>query len=223
MASYFDLISENDESTVVAQFEDSYMAGERSFMSERNLEDQFVAQLREQEYEYVRFCTETELTANLRKQLEMLNGITFNDSEWKRFFSTNIAKPNAGIVEKTRVIQEDPRFNFTFDNGDMKNIMLLDKAHIHENNLQVMRQYTPTGGKAANRYDVTILVNGLPLVHVELKKPGVDIREAFNQIKRYNRDSMWADSGLFEYVQIFYEDDGLNNGITDIWVFSLCI
>lgn len=206
--AYYDLISENDESTVVAEFEQGFFAAEVPYMSERNLEDQFVEQLRMQEYEYLRITTEEELISNLRKQLELLNGVCFNDSEWKRFFTTCIAKPNSGIVEKTRVIQEDPRFNFTFDNGDMKNIMLLDKQHIHQNQLQVMRQYTPTGGKAANRYDVTILVNGLPLVHVELKKPGVDIREAFNQIKRYNRESMWADSGLFEYVQIYVISNG---------------
>ena len=208
MATYFDLISENDESTVVAQFEHSYMMGERPYMSEKALEDQFIEQLQSQQYEYVSLTTEAELIANLRRQLELLNGVTFNDDEWKRFFTTNIAKPNAGIIEKTRVIQEDPRFNFTFDNGDMKNIMLLDKTNIPENRLQVMRQYTPTGGKAANRYDVTILVNGLPLVHVELKKPGIDIRQAFNQIKRYNRESMWADSGLFEYVQIYVISNG---------------
>ena len=206
--AYYDLISENDESTVVAEFEQGFFASEAPYMSERNLEDQFVEQLRMQEYEYLRITTEEELIANLRKQLELLNGVSFNDSEWKRFFTTCIAKPNSGIVEKTRVIQEDPRFNFTFDNGDMKNIMLLDKQNIHQNNLQVMRQYTPTGGKAKNRYDVTILVNGLPLVHVELKKPGVDIREAFNQIKRYGRESFWADSGLFEYVQIYVISNG---------------
>ena len=206
--AYYDLISENDESTVVAEFEQGIFASEAPYMSERNLEDQFVAQLGMQEYDFLPISTEEELIANLRKQLELLNGVTFNDSEWKRFFSTNIAKPNSGIVEKTRVIQEDPRFNFTFDNGDMKNIMLLDKHDIHQNRLQVMRQYTPTGGKAKNRYDVTILVNGLPLVHVELKRPGVDIREAFNQIKRYNRESMWADSGLFEYVQIYVISNG---------------
>ena len=126
--AYYDLISENDESTVVAEFEQGFFAAEAPYMSERNLEDQFVEQL-----------------------LEKLNNYSFSDSEWKRFFTTCIAKPNSGIVEKTRVIQEDPRFNFTFDNGDMKNIMLLDKQHIHQNPLQVMRQYTPTGGKAANR------------------------------------------------------------------------
>lgn len=204
----YDLISENDESTVVAEFEQGFFASEAPYMSERNLEDQFVAQLGMQEYEYLPISTEDELIANLRKQVELLNGVTFNDGEWKRFFSTNIAKPNSGIIEKTRVIQEDPRFTFTLDNGDIKNIMLLDKQDIHQNRLQVMRQYTPTGGKTKNRYDVTILVNGLPMVHVELKKPGVDIREAFNQIKRYNRESMWADSGLFEYVQIYVISNG---------------
>ena len=204
----YDLISENDESTVVAEFEQGIFASEAPYMSERNLEDQFVAQLGMQEYEYLPISTEDELIANLRKQLELLNGVTFNDGEWKRFFTTNIAKPNSGIVEKTRVIQEDPRFTFTFDNGDIKNIMLLDKQDIHQNRLQVMRQYTPTSGKAKNRYDVTILVNGLPMVHVELKKPGVDIREAFNQIKRYGRESFWADSGLFEYVQIYVISNG---------------
>ena len=206
--AYYDLISENDESTVVAEFENGIFAAEAPYMSERNLEDQFVAQLGTQEYELLPVSTEAELISNLRRQLELLNGVSFADGEWKRFFTTCIAKPNTGIVEKTRVIQEDPRFNFTFDNGDMKNIMLIDKQDIHQNRLQVMRQYTPTGGKAKNRYDVTILVNGLPLVHVELKKPGVDIREAFNQIKRYNRESMWADSGLFEYVQIYVISNG---------------
>ncbi len=211
----YDLISENDESTVVAQYDFNYMVGERSYMSERKLEDQFIYQLEQQQYEFVPITSEAELVANLRKQIEKLNKVTFNDGEWKRFFNGNIAKPNTGIVEKTRIIQEDPRFTFTFDDGKMANIMLLDKTHIHENNLQVMRQYktpskSPRGetSDGGNRYDVTILVNGLPLVHVELKKPGVDIREAFNQIKRYNRDSFWADNGLFEFVQIYVISNG---------------
>ncbi len=206
--TYYDLISENDESTVVASFEKSFSVADEPYISERHLEDCFVDQLCRQEYDFMPVSTEAELIVNLRKQLELLNGVSFNDSEWKRFFTTNIAKPNSGIVEKTRVIQEDPRFSFTFDNGEMKNIMLLDKQDIHQNRLQVMHQYTPSEGKAANRYDVTILVNGLPLVHVELKRPGVDIREAFNQIKRYNRESFWADSGLYEYVQLYVISNG---------------
>ena len=204
----YDLISENDESTVVSSFENNYMVAERPYLSEKHLEDQLIAQLQRQEYEYIRISTEEELVSNLRTQLEKLNGVIFNDSEWKRFFTSNVAKQNSGIIAKTRVIQEDPRFNFTFDNGTMKNIMLLDRTNIHENRLQVLHQYTPNGGNAANRYDVTILVNGLPLVHVELKKPGVDIREAFNQIKRYNRESFWADNALFEYVQIYVISNG---------------
>lgn len=208
MAAYYDIISENDESTVVAQFEKLSIVSEGSYISEKKLEDQFVYQLEQQQYEFVSVTTEAELIANLRKQIEKLNKVTFNDSEWKRFFSCNIAKPNMGIEEKTRIIQEDPRFTFTFDDGQMANIMLLDKTHIHENILQVTRQYATDGGNASNRYDVTILVNGLPMVHVELKRPGVDIREAFNQIKRYNRDSFWADNGLFEFVQIYVISNG---------------
>lgn len=204
----YDLISENDECTVVAQFEKPSNLSEGSYISEKKLEDKFIHQLEQQLYEFVPITTEKELIGNLRKQIEKLNKVTFNDSEWKRFFDGHIANPNAGIVEKTRIIQEDPRFTFTFDNGKMVNIMLLDKKNIHENNLQVTRQYQTDGGKESNRYDVTILVNGLPLVHVELKKPGVDIREAFNQIKRYNRDSFWADNGLFEFVQIYVISNG---------------
>lgn len=203
----YDLISENDESTVVAQFEKNYVS-DGSYISEKRLEDEFIYQLEQQQYEYVKITSENELVQNLRVQIEKLNKVAFNDGEWKRFFSTHIANTNSGIVEKTRIIQEDPRFTFTFDDGKMANIALLDKTHIHENILQVMRQYTPIGGTNPNRYDVTILVNGLPMVHIELKKPGVDIREAFNQIKRYNRDSFWADNGLFEYVQIYVISNG---------------
>jgi hypothetical protein len=126
--AYYDPISENDESTVVSEFEQGFFAAEAPYMSESNLEDQFVEQLRMQAYEYLRVTTEDELIVNLRRQLEQLNGVTFNDSEWKRFFATNIAKPNSGIIDKTRVIQEDPRFTFTFDNGDMMNTRLLHYA-----------------------------------------------------------------------------------------------
>ena len=114
----YDLISENDESTVVAEFENGLFAAEAPYMSERNLEDQFVAQLGMQEYDFLPVSTEDELIMNLRKQLEVLNGVSFTDSEWKRFFNNYIAKPNSGIVEKTRVIQEDPRFTFNFDNDN---------------------------------------------------------------------------------------------------------
>jgi type I restriction enzyme R subunit len=148
------------------------------------------------------------LIANLRKQLELLNDFTFTDSEWDRFFTECIANTNEGIVEKTRKIQDDHIQILKREDGTTKNIYLLDKKNIHNNRLQVINQYEEAGGKHETRYDVTILVNGLPLVHVELKRRGVAIREAFNQIKRYQRDSFWAASGLFEYVQIFVISNG---------------
>ena len=151
---------------------------------------------------------EAALIENLRKQLELLNDFTFTDSEWDRFFTECIANTNEGIVEKTRKIQDDHIQILRREDGTTKNVYLLDKKNIHNNRLQVINQYEEAGGKHENRYDVTILVNGLPLVHVELKRRGVAIREAFNQIKRYQRDSFWASSGLFEYVQIFVISNG---------------
>jgi type I restriction enzyme, R subunit len=147
------------------------------------------------------------LEANLRVQLEALNGITFSEAEWQGFFTETIAGPNKGIVEKTALVQEDHVQILRRDDGTTKNVYLIDKRNIHNNRLQVINQYEADGAHAT-RYDVTILVNGLPMVHVELKRRGVDIREAFNQINRYARDSFWADSGLFEYVQLFVISNG---------------
>ena len=147
---------------------------------------------------------------NLRAQIERLNGYTFTDNEWTSFFTEHIANANEGIVEKTRTIQEDNVKNLKRDDGTTKNITLIDKKNIHNNSLQVINQYEVDTGKRQNRYDVTVLVNGLPLVHIELKRRGVPIREAFNQIDRYQRDSFWAGSGLFEYVQIFVISNGTN-------------
>lgn len=151
--------------------------------------------------------------ANLRRQLSKLNGYEFTDGEWQRFFSEVLANPNLGIAEKTRLIQEDHVQVLKRDNGESKNITLIDKKNIHNNILQVINQYavsTGEGGSHDNRYDVTILVNGLPMIHVELKRRGVPIREAFNQIDRYQRDSFWAASGLYEFVQIFVISNGTN-------------
>ncbi|MFZ3132775.1 MAG: type I restriction endonuclease subunit R, partial [Desulfosporosinus sp.] len=145
---------------------------------------------------------------NLRHQLELLNHYTFSDIEWDRFFTHNIAGANEGIVDKTRRIQDDHVQILKRDDGSTKNIILIDKKNIHNNRLQVLNQYEEAGGAHETRYDVTVLVNGLPLVHIELKRRGVAIREAFNQIKRYQRDSFWAASGLFEYVQIFVISNG---------------
>ena len=153
------------------------------------------------------------MIANLRAQLEQLNSYAFTDDEWARFFSEAIANPNEHIAEKTRKIQEDFVQVLKRDDGSSKNIKLLDKKNIHNNRLQVINQYvlgTDAGAKHDNRYDVTVLVNGLPLVHIELKRRGVPIREAFNQINRYQRDSFWAGSGLFEYAQIFVISNGTN-------------
>ncbi|MBT4455987.1 type I restriction endonuclease subunit R, partial [Candidatus Peregrinibacteria bacterium] len=143
-----------------------------------------------------------------RKQLEKLNDFEFTDTEWDHFFASEIANPNQSIAEKTATIQEDYIKNLKRDDGTVKNVYLLRKNNIHHNSLQVINQYATDEGQRANRYDVTVLVNGLPLVHIELKRRGVAIQEAFNQINRYQRESFWASSGLFEYVQLFVISNG---------------
>jgi type I restriction enzyme R subunit len=201
-------IAQSSESTVVSEFvPDAAGVRDTGYQSEDALEKALIAQLQGQAYEYLSFTTETELVANLRSQLERLNKLQFSDAEWQRFFSTCIASANDGIIEKTARIQEDHVQLLKRDDGSIKNIYLIDKANIHNNSLQVINQYEIQGARA-NRYDVTVLVNGLPMVHIELKRRGVDIREAFNQINRYQRDSFWAGSGLFEYVQLFVISNG---------------
>ena len=204
------LIAENTESTVVTKFE--HKASQRiAYQSEAQLEDALIKQLHDQGYEYLDIHTEDELVANLRKQLEKLNHITFTDNEWKGFFRAKIANTGATVADKAELLQDDRTAQLQFirdDNSGFQNVKLIDKEHIFENSLQVIHQYTPTEGKHRTRYDVTILVNGLPMVHVELKRRGVSIREAFNQIKRYSNDSFWADSGLFEYIQLFVISNG---------------
>jgi type I restriction enzyme R subunit len=207
----YDPITVSSESTVVAEYTpDPSTAG--GYQSEADLEREFISLLKSQAYDYLPITSGDELTANLRHQLEILNKITFTDSEWQRFYSENIASANDSIVEKTVRIQEDHVQLLTRDDGSTKNISLIDKKNIHNNRLQVINQYEVgqggSGGNYANRYDVTVLVNGLPMVHIELKRRGVDIREAFNQINRYQRDSFWAGSGLFEYVQLFVISNG---------------
>ncbi|MFE9019623.1 type I restriction endonuclease subunit R [Streptomyces sp. NPDC007808] len=199
-------IAVSEESTVIAEYEPEPVKSER-YQSESELEKAFIAQLCGQGYEYLAVSSEDDLVANVRVQLEALNGITFTDTEWKAFFSEKIAGVHDGIVEKTARIQEDHVQILDREDGSFENVALIDKANIHNNRLQVIDQYESTG-RRATRYDVTILVNGLPLVHVELKRRGVDLREAFNQISRYQRDSFWAGSGLFEYVQLFVISNG---------------
>ncbi|MDN3294521.1 type I restriction endonuclease subunit R [Streptomyces ficellus] len=207
----YEPIAVSSESTVVAEFIADEAAA-TSHQSEADLEREFIGLLQSQAYEYLPITSETQLVANLRTQLEALNGITFSDTEWESFFSEKIAGVHEGIVEKTVRIQEDYIQVLRRDDGTAKNISLIDKKNVHNNCLQVINQYEIGAGQGgvahANRYDVTVLVNGLPLVHIELKRRGVDIREAFNQIDRYQRDSFWAGSGLFEYVQLFVISNG---------------
>jgi len=202
----YEPIAVSSESTVVAEYIAQYDA-DAGYQSEAALEQEFIKQLERQAYEVLRITSEEHLILNLRTQIEALNGITFSDSEWKRFFEASISGANDGIVEKTVRIQEDSVQLLTRDDGTTKNVKLIDRQNIHNNRLQVINQYEVEGTRA-NRYDVTVLVNGLPMVHIELKRRGVDIREAFNQIDRYQRDSFWAGSGLFEYVQLFVISNG---------------
>jgi len=207
----YDPIAVSAESTVVAEYiPDAHASA--VYQSESALEQELIRLLESQAYEYMPVTSEAQLVANLRAQLETLNHITFSDAEWADFFDTKIAGKNDGIVEKTVRIQEDHVQLLKRDDGSTKNITLLDKQNIHNNRLQVINQYEIGHGEGsandANRYDVTVLVNGLPMVHIELKRRGVDIREAFNQINRYQRDSFWAGSGLFEYVQLFVISNG---------------
>lgn len=205
--SFYNMVAQSNESTVVAEYVPAPSRSD-AYQSEAELEREFIRLLTMQGYEYLKIRDETALVSNLRHQLEVLNDYTFSDSEWGRFFSECIAGKNEGIAEKTRRIQTEPVQLLHCDDGATKNIRLLDKKHIHNNRLQVINQYEENGGTHSTRYDVTILVNGLPLVHLELKRRGVAIREAFNQIKRYQRDSFWAASGLYEYVQIFVISNG---------------
>lgn len=210
--AYFNIVAQTTENTVVTEYEPVKKRSD-SYQSEAQLEQEFIRMLTEQGYEYLSIHSEANLITNLRSQLEKLNGYQFSDSEWDRFFKGAIANPNEHIVEKTRKIQEDNVQVLKRDDGTSKNITLIDRKNVHNNYLQVINQYEVSqsqGAKHDNRYDVTILVNGLPLIHVELKRRGVPIREAFNQINRYQRDSFWAGCGLFEYVQIFVISNGTN-------------
>ncbi|MEE1379831.1 MAG: type I restriction endonuclease subunit R [Clostridia bacterium] len=203
----YNVVMEMNDSTVVTEYEPVKRKSD-SYQSEQALENEFVRMLTEQGYDYLEIHDSEALIKNLRTQLEIVNDYKFTDSEWDRFFNDSIANNNDGIVEKTRKIQEDNIQVLKRDDGTSKNITLIDKKCIHNNRLQVINQYVENSGNYDNRYDVTILVNGLPLVHIELKRRGVALKEAFNQINRYQRDSFWAGSGLYEYIQIFVISNG---------------
>ena len=207
--SQYNIIAESQEYTVVAEY-DHVATPAESFQSEADLEKEFIRLLGEQGYEYLPIHTEADLISNLRAQLENLNHYHFTDSEWEKFFNECIANKNDDIVAKTQKIQDDYIQVLKRDTGESQNIKLIDKDNIHNNFVQVINQYVEEGGNYDTRYDVSILVNGLPLVHIELKRRGVQLKEAFNQINRYQRDSFWAGCGLYEYVQIFVISNGTN-------------
>ena len=212
------IVLENQDSTVMSTFTPSER-NDGSYQSEAQLEEEFINILQSQGYEYAHIHNEKDLIANLRVQIEKLNDYHFSDDEWERFFKENIANSTDDIVKKTDTIQRDNVKILKKDDGTDKNITIIDKENIHKNIVQVINQYAVNANDSAsdndangparsNRYDVTVLVNGLPMVHIELKRRGVPIREAFNQINRYARDSFWAGSGLFGYVQIFVISNG---------------
>ena len=205
----YNIIAENENYTIVSDYQAICRKSDK-YQTEAQLEKEFIKTLTEQGYDYLPIHKEKDLVENLRVQLQKLNNYTFTDSEWERFFNDVIANPNEGIEAKTTKIQEDHIQILKRDTGETKNIYLIDKKHIHNNCLQVINQYEEEQGNHDVRYDVSILVNGLPLVHIELKRRGVQLKEAFNQIDRYQRDSFWAGSGLYEYVQIFVISNGTN-------------
>ena len=208
------IVLENQDSTVMSTFTPS-VRNDGSYQSEAQLEEEFINILQSQGYEYAHIHNEKDLIANLRVQIEKLNDYHFSDGEWERFFKENIANSTDDIANKTDTIQRDNVKILKKDDGTDKNITIIDKENIHKNIVQVINQYAvnannndANGPARSNRYDVTVLVNGLPMVHIELKRRGVPIREAFNQINRYARDSFWTGNGLFGYVQIFVISNG---------------
>ena len=200
-------IAESNHFIVLEQYTRAPKVAE-SYQSEYDLEREFIQDLQNQGYEYLPGLTQPEaLLANVRVQLQTLNNVQFADTEWQRFVTTWLDAPSEGIVDKTRKVHDDYVHDFVFDDGRIQNIYLFDKKHIARNRLQVIQQFEQTGTHA-NRYDVTILVNGLPLVQVELKRRGVAIREAFNQVHRYSKESFNSAQSLFKYLQLFVISNG---------------
>ena len=200
-------IAEMTGGIILAHYDKNNRVDASSYQSEAELERNLIANLVSQGYERKNFKTSDELYANLKVQIERLNNVSFSKSEWERFLIEYLDAPNEGMVEKTRKIQEDYIYDFIFDDGHLQNIKIIDKINIHNNFLQVVNQVIG-GDRNQNRYDVTILVNGLPLVHIELKKRGVPLQEAFNQIHRYSKESFNLDHSLYKFVQIFVISNG---------------
>ena len=201
-------IAESNNFIVLDQYNKFVEEPNAGYQTEGSLEREFILDLQAQGYEYLqRLNNHDELIKNLRVQLQRLNNVVFSDAEWQRFLEEYLDKPSDSLIEKTRKIHDDYIYDFVFDNGRIQNIYLLDKKNLANNTLQVINQFEQTGSYD-NRYDVTILVNGLPLIHVELKKRGVAIREAFNQIHRYSKESFNKENSLFKYIQIFVISNG---------------
>jgi type I restriction enzyme, R subunit len=210
MVDYATLIAESNNFIVLNNYDQEWKVAE-SYQSEGDLEREFIQDLQNQGYEYLHGLNAPDaLLTNVRVQLQTLNNVQFSDGEWLRFVETWLDKPSDGIVEKTRKIHDDYVHDFVFDDGRIQNIYLLDKKNIARNKVQVIKQFEQTGTHA-NRYDVTILVNGLPLVQVELKKRGVAIREAFNQVHRYSKESFNSEHSLFKYLQLFVISNGTDS------------
>ena len=203
-------IAESKNFIVLDQYTREWKVAE-CYQSESDLERELVQDLVNQGYEFAQFIkTPVDLLANVRVQLQALNGVQFTDGEWLRFVDSWLDKPSDGIVEKTRKIHDDYIHDFVFDDGRIQNIYLVDKKNVTRNKVQVIKQFEQTGTHA-NRYDVTILVNGLPLVQVELKKRGVAIREAFNQVHRYSKESFNSEQSLFKFLQLFVISNGTDS------------
>ena len=201
-------IAESNHFIVLDQYKKFVEEPNAGYQTEGSLEREFIRDLQAQGYEYLQGLNSHDaLVKNLRTQLQRLNNVVFSDAEWRRFVEEYLDKPSDSLIEKTRKIHDDSIYDFVFDNGRIQNIYLLDKKNLANNTLQVINQFEQTGNYD-NRYDVTILVNGLPLVHVELKKRGVAIREAFNQIHRYSKESFNKENSLFKYTQIFVISNG---------------
>ena len=203
-------IAESNNFIVLEKYSKEWKVAE-GYQSEDSLERELIQDLVNQGYEYLPNLNSPEaLLANVREQLQALNQVTFSESEWRRFVETYLDKPSDSSVDKSRKIHDDYIHDFTFDDGRIQNIYLVDKKTIARNKVQVIKQFAQTGSHA-NRYDVTILVNGLPLVQVELKKRGVAIREAFNQVHRYSKESFNSEHSLFKYLQLFVISNGTDS------------
>ncbi len=206
------VIAESNHYIVLEEYT-TYYEGNTTYQTEADLEREFVADLKKQGYEYLELKTSADLLVNLRRQLETFNNVVFSDSEWARLLTEYLDKPADTLIEKTEKIHHDDAYQFRFDDGREQNIRIVDKTNVALNKLQVLTQFQQEGTRR-NRYDVTILVNGLPMVQIELKKRGVAIREAFNQVQRYAKESFNAESSLFRYLQLFVISNGTDTLLT---------